>query len=201
MDNNYEKTLKATIELMSEKGYHGTSIQMIADKVGITKSTIFHYFKNKEGILLAILEAYVPLAAKGFDQIADDNTINGKEKLYRFIQYHLRQVSEHRKVLNLNLREIRYFGEQNKKVYDHVQRAYVNMIEKIVLQIQKEDKKGFKGLDSKVVTNAIIGMCNWAVFWYKREGRMSVDKIAEQFYRMLINEDIQLSWTKKTKEQ
>jgi len=194
METNYDKTLKATIELMSEKGYHGTSIQMIADKVGITKSTVFHYFKNKEGILLAILEAYVPAAAKGFTLVSNDRKISGKEKLYRFIQYHLNHVSESRKVLNLSLRELRYFGDQNKKTYDSIQRAYVHMIEKIVLQIKIEDKKAFRKLDSKIVANAIIGMCNWAVFWYQPEGRLSMDEIAGQFYEIIMSEPFNKSW-------
>ena len=44
MEDNYHKILDATIGLMLERGYHGTSVQMIADKVHISKSTIFHYF-------------------------------------------------------------------------------------------------------------------------------------------------------------
>ena len=197
MQTNYEKTLKATIELMSEKGYHGTSIQMIADKVGITKSTIFHYFKNKEGILLSILEAYVPAAAKGFTDVANDEKISGKEKLFRFIQYHMNQVAENRKVLNLNLRESRYFSAKNKNAYDNIQRAYMHMIEEIVLQIQKEDGRLFNGLDSKVVANAIIGMCNWAVFWFKQTGRLTMDEIAIQFYQIIMGETVKPSWIKK----
>jgi len=55
MKKNYDKILNAAIELMGKHGYHGTSVQMIADKIGVTKSTVFHYFKNKEGILFAIL--------------------------------------------------------------------------------------------------------------------------------------------------
>ncbi|MBW2217576.1 MAG: helix-turn-helix transcriptional regulator [Deltaproteobacteria bacterium] len=62
MENNYTRILNATIELMGERSFHGTSVQMIADKVNVTKSTIFHYFKNKEGILLALFEDFVPPA-------------------------------------------------------------------------------------------------------------------------------------------
>ena len=52
MENNSDKIKKTALRLMSKNGYHGTSIQTIADHVGITKSTIFHYFK-KVGIQFA----------------------------------------------------------------------------------------------------------------------------------------------------
>lgn len=54
------KLLLATLELMNEKAYHNTTSQMITIKVGGSRSIIFYHFKNKEGILLAILEDFVP---------------------------------------------------------------------------------------------------------------------------------------------
>ena len=59
MESIYRKLLDTTIKLMNEKGYHGISFQMIADKVGVSKSTLLYYFKNNEGILLATLEDVV----------------------------------------------------------------------------------------------------------------------------------------------
>ena len=70
--NNYNKILKVATKLMSEKGYHGTSIQMISDKVGVTKSTVIHHFTNKEGILIAILEEFVPFATEEIKEITKD---------------------------------------------------------------------------------------------------------------------------------
>ncbi len=52
----YEKILSLAPKLIAPKGYHGTSFQQIADKVGLHKGSLFHYFKNKEELLLKILE-------------------------------------------------------------------------------------------------------------------------------------------------
>ncbi len=186
MASNYDKTIKATIELMSEYGYHGTSIQMIADKVGITKSTIFHHFKNKEGTLLAILEKHVPLASEELQQIVDDKNISGKEKLKKFMYHHMRQVSDNGDVVYLNLRQTQYFSKKNKKNYEDIQRAYATLVKKIIIQVQKENNTLFKNLNPKVVANGILGMCNWAVFWFQPNGSLSIDDIAEHFYHMVI---------------
>ncbi len=57
---NREKTrntiLDVALELFATRGFSGTSISLIAEKAGISKGLIYHYFKNKQALLKAILE-------------------------------------------------------------------------------------------------------------------------------------------------
>lgn len=50
-----KKILDTAIELASQKGVMGVSIQGIADLVGITKGGVFHHFPNKQKLLDAML--------------------------------------------------------------------------------------------------------------------------------------------------
>ena len=50
------KTLSAALELFAEHGVSGTSLQMIADAVGVTKAAIYYQFKTKDEIVLAVAE-------------------------------------------------------------------------------------------------------------------------------------------------
>ncbi|HET8860419.1 TetR/AcrR family transcriptional regulator [Marivirga sp.] len=43
--------LETTLELISENGFHGTPISMIAEKAGIGAGTIYRYFENKEDLI------------------------------------------------------------------------------------------------------------------------------------------------------
>ncbi len=47
--------LKVAQEILSKEGYVGTSLSNIAKKVGVTKPTIYHYFKNKEELFEEVL--------------------------------------------------------------------------------------------------------------------------------------------------
>jgi AcrR family transcriptional regulator len=49
-----ENILRAALELFSEKGYNGTSIDAIAEKVGITKGAIYWHFKDKLALYNAV---------------------------------------------------------------------------------------------------------------------------------------------------
>jgi len=50
------RVLDAALELIAENGASGTSLQMIADAVGITKAAVYHQFRTKDQIVLAVSE-------------------------------------------------------------------------------------------------------------------------------------------------
>jgi len=59
--------LKAALELFSEKGYEAASVREICERAGITRPTLYYFFKSKEGIYRALIE---DAAAEFHGQIA-----------------------------------------------------------------------------------------------------------------------------------
>jgi AcrR family transcriptional regulator len=68
------RILDAALELISEHGVSGTSLQMIADAVGVTKAAVYHQFKTKEEIVIALTE-------RELDRLADALEAAEAEKL------------------------------------------------------------------------------------------------------------------------
>ena len=50
------RVLDAALTLIADHGVGGTSLQMIADEVGVTKAAVYHQFKTKEEIVIALTE-------------------------------------------------------------------------------------------------------------------------------------------------
>jgi AcrR family transcriptional regulator len=50
------RTLRAALELFADHGVSATSYQMIADAVGVTKGAIYHQFKTKDDLVIAVAE-------------------------------------------------------------------------------------------------------------------------------------------------
>ncbi len=55
-DNKRERIIYATIRLISEYGFHGTPISMIAQEAGVGAGTIYRYFKDKDALVLEIFQ-------------------------------------------------------------------------------------------------------------------------------------------------
>lgn len=50
------RVLEAALELFAQHGVNGTSLQMIADHLGVTKAAVYYQFHTKEEIVMALLE-------------------------------------------------------------------------------------------------------------------------------------------------
>jgi len=54
--NTRERLLSAALRLFAQHSFAGTSLQMIADHLGVTKAAIYHHFKTRDEILTAVLQ-------------------------------------------------------------------------------------------------------------------------------------------------
>ena len=67
--------LNTTLELLSENGFHGTPISMIAEKAEIGTGTIYRYFKNKEGLInelfIEIKRRIINAMYEGYNKTSD----------------------------------------------------------------------------------------------------------------------------------
>jgi AcrR family transcriptional regulator len=182
--NQYEKILRISANLISQKGYHGVSLQQIANKTRLHKSSLFHYFKNKEELILRILEASVDKASASLEKLVGNNELSPEEKLKKAIEEHLTSLlTEHRANATIYLNELRGLSRKNQKEYLTKRKRYQKDFEKIIEGMKGEGY--FHGLDPKIVTAGILGMLNWTTRWYKKTGPLTIQEISDHFYGMV----------------
>lgn len=74
--------LEVALRLFMEKGYEHTSIQDIIDNLGgLSKGAIYHHFKSKEDILIAVTDKMTEESNKMLGVIRDRTDLSGREKL------------------------------------------------------------------------------------------------------------------------
>jgi AcrR family transcriptional regulator len=57
--NTRGQIVDVALEQFTEQGYEGTSLQQIADQLGLTKAALYYHFKSKDDLLLAVLDPYL----------------------------------------------------------------------------------------------------------------------------------------------
>ncbi len=81
-EETVEKILSVSMRLFLEKGYEHTTLQDITDQLGgLTKGAIYHHFKGKEDILVALADRMGEETERRMSAIRDDPSLNGLEKL------------------------------------------------------------------------------------------------------------------------
>ena len=79
-----KKIMQAAVELISTKGYNGTSTLQIAEHAGLSQATLFKYFQTKDELLTAILHPILPsLLGKFSGSTLKFSNNRGKNSLFR----------------------------------------------------------------------------------------------------------------------
>jgi AcrR family transcriptional regulator len=61
------RILHAALDLFADRGVSGTSLQMIADALGVTKAAVYHKFKTKDEIVIAVAEMELATLEDGLE--------------------------------------------------------------------------------------------------------------------------------------
>lgn len=79
--------LDVSLKLFLENGYENTTIQDIINNLGgLSKGAVYHHFKGKEELLLAVSDKlFTSPKCNVYQQIIQDNSLNAKEKMGKYI--------------------------------------------------------------------------------------------------------------------
>ena len=176
-----EAVLKTAAQLFLEKSYGRTSMNDVADRLNITKPALYHYFNNKEDILLECYRLGVGLIEETLNEIADHGG-NGLQKVEAFIQSYaiVMTVNFGRCVMRLDE------GDLTSEARTEV-RTYKRKIDRRLRSFLQEgiDDGSIAPCDTKIAAFAIAGALNWICMWYEPDGALSPEEIAAQFAQTL----------------
>ena len=96
-----EAILQATLRLLASRGIHGMSLDLLAEEVGVAKSSILWHFGSKEELLLRVAERVLEEVARGpVRQILALPTLEARgEAAWRFFGENLRERPELRRLV------------------------------------------------------------------------------------------------------
>jgi AcrR family transcriptional regulator len=176
-----EAVLKTAAELFLEKSYGRTSLNDVAKGLNITKPALYHYFHNKEDILLGCYGWGTKLIEESISEIAKyDGT--GLEKVEAFIYSYANVMTVNFGRCVMRLDE----GDLSPEARAEV-RAYKKKIDRRLRSFIQEGIKdhSIAPCDAKIAAFAIAGALNWICMWYEPEGALSAEEISSQFARTL----------------
>jgi AcrR family transcriptional regulator len=178
-----EAILQTAAHLFLEKGYGRTLMNDVAERLNITKPALYHYFSNKEEILLECYRWGTGLIEKNLNKIADQPG-TGLEKVKAFIYAYanLMTVNFGRCVMRLDE------GDLSPKALAEVRRYKRKIDRRLRLFIQEGiDDGSITPCDPKMAAFSTAGAVNWICMWYEPEGPLAAEEIATQFARMLTH--------------
>jgi AcrR family transcriptional regulator len=177
--------LDAAAKVFAERGYHGASTQDIADVLGIRQASLYYYFPSKEIALELVCMKGVEGFFEAASEVASKKT-SAAEKVHGLVEAHLAPLLDRADFVKTFLNERQYLPPLSRKKVGRLSRAYEKVIEKVIADgVAKGEFR--KGLDPRLMTLALLGMCKSVAAWLGKDEGYAVPKIAAEYARILLN--------------
>jgi AcrR family transcriptional regulator len=170
--------LEAASNLFIEKGLAGTKIQDIAEALGITRTNVYYYYKNKEDILEKLTLDVTNLAKEVTTAAIGAKDQDPASMLRSLVIVYSSFVLKQPILFRVSER-----NEQNLKPKDRakVMKARRSVLDNFRDVIERGVMSGhFRGIDPGVAAFSIIGICNWSAWWFRPGGKYKAQEVAEQ---------------------
>ncbi|MBV9322178.1 MAG: TetR family transcriptional regulator [Chloroflexi bacterium] len=174
----------AALRLFREKGYHATSMRDIAAAVGINKGSLYSYIKSKEDLLVPVFEQAQGVLTSQIEQICADASLSATERLQRAIHAHVTAVADNLDVLTVYLSEWRQLATESLATNRDQRARYAFLFHEILRDGIASGE--FRPMDTRIVMLGMIGMCNYLFRWYRPDGRLSPDQVADALIDMVM---------------
>jgi len=178
---------KAT-ELFAAKGYEATSLQDIADAVGVSRPALYHYVSNKDDLLAMLVEQVSRSLAEVLAELAARADLTPTEKLRNLTSLLVRQRADHPDQFRILDRSETVLPEPAKTAHVEAKRRVLHeMVSIIDTGIAAGD---FRTVDSRTAALSLLGMCNWVAWWFRPDADVElVVKTITQFAESMLRSD------------
>lgn len=177
------KLLQTAAHLFRSKGYERTTVRDLASAVGIQSGSIFHHFKSKDEILRSVMEETI-LYNTALMRAALADAEDLRERVLGLIRCELQSImggtGEAMAVLVYEWRSLSAEGQ-----------AYIlglrDIYEQMWLDVLGEARlAGYCQGDPFILRRFLTGALSWTTTWFRPEGPMSLDQLAEEALALVI---------------
>jgi AcrR family transcriptional regulator len=176
--------IAAATRLFRSRGYHATSMQDLAEALGMNRGSLYHYIPSKDDLLWTVL-------SRAFDRLEErvapilDSEAPPVDRLRRAVREHLHVAAEHADELSLIQIELRSLGSEQRRQMIGRRDAYEAMWRRAIAE--GVDQGSLRAVDVRLAGIAILSACNWFTQWYRPDGPFGVDTIADSLADLYLD--------------
>ena len=170
-----DQLLEAATHLFKEKGYHSTSMQELADAVGMQKGSLYYYITGKEELLHRLMERATSFMATQIDEIYASD-LPPAQKLHWALENHAATMMDNLDLVAVYLNEYRNLPPERLAEALTVRKHY----EQVLMQIVEDGIASgeFRAVNVKMAVFGMLGMLNWTHQWFSPDGPFSSNEVA-----------------------
>lgn len=177
------RILAAAADLFYENGYENTTLDAVAERLGVSKPFIYAHFNSKSELLAEICSRGIASSLEALDDALSMEASPGK-KLEALSRGFVTAVLESQTYIAIFSRE-----EKNLRIedFDRINDMRRDFDRKLTNLLRQGMELGeFTMADAHMAALSIGGMVSWAYVWYRKEGRLSITEVADELTKLIF---------------
>jgi AcrR family transcriptional regulator len=183
-DRRQQDVVLRAARVFAGRGYDQTTVQDLADALGLAAGGLYHYFGSKEQLLIRICDQLMdPLLQQAQELI--DRGGAPEDQLRELVRLWVAHVVEHRDHMLVfqQERHVIEHGEQWRGVRKS-RKDFERLVEGVLDEVRAES--GGPPVDPRLALSALLGMVNHTAQWYRTRGRLSATEVADGYLELLL---------------
>jgi len=175
--------LRTAAQLFNERGFHATSLDDIAERLNVSKPTLYYYIENKDQILLECVKMALDLMQSGIGEVraAGGSAI---DQLKACMRIYSGVVTQDFGMCVIRIGEDPLpdpLKKELRRLKAGIDGHFRRLIEEGVAE------GALAPCDPKMAAFMLAGALSWIGRWYRPDGDLTPDQIADQGIELLLN--------------
>ena len=168
--------LRNAAAVIAEQGMDKASMSQIAERAGVSKALLYHYYPGKDALIFAIIETHL-LEVDEAVEVADDLSLPDRDRLRKLVGavLDIYRGADNEHVVQLNAK--RALTQEQQQALAQIERRIVRRFSVVIDRLNPELQQGRPLL--MPVTMSLFGMMNWVYMWFKDGGPVTREDYAD----------------------
>ncbi len=174
--------LENALDIFIEEGYEDVTFQKIADRCGITRTTLYIYFRNKQELFLWSIKLLTQGLENDLLLVVNDQKLSSREKLHRLCTKIIDNCMDNKKLFNVILVYLLQIQKMGKNPGDRVRRRVLRLRHLLSTILIAGIKKGeFRKINVKAANEMFYGLIQSIIFRLAILDQESIEELHASF--------------------
>ena len=177
------RTINAAVALFYENGYDKTTLEAVAERLGVTKPFIYSHFSSKADLLADICARGISASLDAMDSVKALD-VGPTERLTLLGRRFVTAVLENQMYIAIFTREEKGLAPAHLERINDMRRTFDKELTALIREGVEAGE--FEVPDPHLAALSIGGMVSWAYVWFRETGRFSVAEAAEEMTKLIL---------------
>ena len=173
-DEQRELILAHAAALFARQGYHATSMNQVAEACALSKATLYHYYRDKDAMLVQIADGHVGRLVALVDAV-DALRLAPEARLGELIRRIVVEYADAQHAHRVLTEDVKFLRPEDAERILGTERAVVAAFADTIAE--QWPQVGQAHL-AKPTTMLLFGMINWMFTWFRPDGSLDYDAMA-----------------------